>query len=444
MFFDSSIAPCQTVCPMEIKSLRGMNDVTVPEISLWHFIENNARRLYEASGFHEVRTPILESTQLFKRGVGETTDVVEKEMYSFDDRNGENISLRPEGTASIVRALIEHGWLNLSPIQKIYYHGPMFRHERPQKGRFRQHFQFGLEIFGVEGPDADVEIMAIQSTLFNILGLKDVTLKVSSIGCHDCRPAFKEKLLKILKPRASELCGDCQKRIERNPLRVFDCKVPTCQAIAKTLPTMMENLCENCRTHQSGVENGLKSLSIPYVVDPRIVRGLDYYTRTAFEFVTDRIGAQGTVCGGGRYDGLVKELGGPAVPAVGCGMGEERLAMLLEESLANVQPKTSVFVVLQDPSAKDLARQLCFDLRRDGISAQMDLQGRSMKSQFKYAERVNAQYALILGGPEMAQGEALFRPMNSKEQNKSISDLSQEKIPIRDLGTVLKERLKKS
>jgi histidyl-tRNA synthetase len=419
---------------MEIKSLRGMKDVAEPEISLWHFIENKARRLYEAAGFREVRTPILESTQLFKRGVGETTDIVEKEMYTFSDRNGESVSLRPEGTASIVRALLEHNWLAQSPVKKIFYWGPMFRHERPQKGRFRQHFQFGLEIFGVEGPDADVEILATQSILFEELGLTDVTLKISSIGDQVCRPAFREKLIQVLKPRAQELCEDCQKRLDRNPLRIFDCKVPSCQAIAKTLPTMGDSLCEPCKQHFAGVKSGLNALNIRFVEDPRIVRGLDYYTRTAFEFVTDRIGAQGTVCGGGRYDQLVSELGGPATPAVGCGMGEERLAMLLASLQDKVQKHVQLYCVLPDPSGKDLARKICFQLRREGFAAEMDLQGRSMKAQFKSADKFGVQFSLILGGSEIQNGEAILRNMK---------DGTQESVPLSQLETVLRQRLKR-
>ncbi|HEX4922846.1 MAG TPA: histidine--tRNA ligase, partial [Bdellovibrionales bacterium] len=413
--------------------LRGMRDVAEPEIWLYHHLESTARRLYHASGFKEVRTPLLESTQLFKRGVGETTDIVEKEMYTFEDRNGESISLRPEGTASIVRALLEHNWINLTPVVKIYYMGPMFRHERPQKGRFRQHTQFGLEIFGVEGPDADVEIMATQHFLFQQLGLKDLTLKVTSIGDQTCRPAFREKLLGILKPRAAELCADCQKRLDRNPLRVFDCKNPGCQAIAKTLPTMMDNLCEPCKTHFQGVEQGLKALKIPYEIDPRVVRGIDYYTRTSFEFITDRIGAQGTVCGGGRYDLLVKELGGPNVPAVGCGMGEERLGMLVESLTESVTPKVQLYCVLPDPTAKDFVKELVYKLRNEGHWVDFDLQGKSMKSQFKSADRVGAKYALIIGGTEYQKGEALLRNMK---------DGTQETVPLSKLENVLKERLK--
>lgn len=432
--FDSMTMPCQFSKTMEIKTLRGMKDVAEPEIWLWHLLENTACDLFEASGFREVRTPILESTQLFKRGVGETTDIVEKEMYTFQDRDGDNVSLRPEGTASIVRAALEHNWLNISPVVKIYYMGPMFRRERPQKGRYRQHNQFGLEIFGVEGPDADVEIMSTMSLLFEKVGLNDLRLKVSSIGDQNCRPAYREKLLADLKPRANELCEDCQKRIDRNPLRVFDCKVPTCQAIAKTLPTMMDNLCEGCLSHHAGVEQGLRSLGISFEVDPRVVRGIDYYTRTAFEFVTDRIGAQGTVCGGGRYDNLVKEFGGPAVPGVGCGMGEERLAMLVEHLQEQATKKAQIFCVIPDASARDTVRKLVHELRREGIWAEMDLTGKSMKSQMKAADRVGATYALIIGGSELQKGEGVL---------KNMKDGNQETIALGRLLSTLTERLRK-
>ncbi len=415
---------CQ-VGEMSIKSLRGMNDIGEPEIFLWHHIETIARKLYECTGFHEVRTPLLESTALFKRGVGETTDIVEKEMYTFEDRNGESISLRPEGTASIVRALLEHQWHKTSPVIKIYYFGPMFRHERPQKGRFRQHFQFGLEIFGVAGPLADVEIIATQDQLFKKLNLRQsITLKISSIGDDNCRPAYREKLLSILRPRTAELCPDCQRRLDKNPIRIFDCKVESCQAIAKTLPLMIDHLCADCTTHFEGVKSGLKALSVEFEVDPKVVRGIDYYTRTSFEFVSSHIGAQGTVCGGGRYDRLVQELGGDAVPGVGCGMGLERIALLLESQSEQFRPKVDVFFVTPDAKGRAKSLELCHNLRASGVRADIDLLERSMKAQMRAADKSGAKYTTILGENELASGEATLKNMADGQQQKiKISDL---------------------
>ncbi len=404
---------------MSIKSLRGMNDIGQPEIFLWHHIEGVTRNLYTCTGFHEVRTPLLESTALFKRGVGETSDIVEKEMYTFDDRNGESISLRPEGTASIVRALLEHQWHKESSVVKIFYFGPMFRHERPQKGRFRQHFQFGLEIFGVAGPHADVEVIATQDQLFKKLNLRgNITLKISTIGDRNCRPAYREKLLGILRPRAAELCPDCQRRLEKNPIRVFDCKVESCQAIAKTLPLMIDHLCAECETHFAGVKVGLKRLNVQFEVDPKVVRGIDYYTRTSFEFVSSHLGAQGTVCGGGRYDHLVEELGGDSVPGVGCGMGMERLALLLEAETPRLTPKPEVYFVAPDAIGRGKAMEICHSLRANGVRAEIDLLERSMKAQMRAADKSGAKFTFILGETEVNAGEASLKNMTDGSQNK--------------------------
>jgi histidyl-tRNA synthetase len=402
-----------------IKSLRGMNDIGAPEIHLWHHIEALARKLYASTGFHEVRTPILESTALFKRGVGETTDIVEKEMYTFDDRNGESVSLRPEGTASIVRALVEHQWYKNSPLLKIFYFGPMFRHERPQKGRFRQHFQFGLEIFGVAGPQADVEIIATQDALFKKLNLSEnITLKISSVGDGNCRPAYRDKLVEILKPQASRLCPDCQRRLDKNPLRIFDCKVEGCQAVAKTLPLMLDHLCAECGRHFESVREGLTNLGVKFEIDPGVVRGIDYYTRTSFEFVSSHIGAQGTVCGGGRYDRLVEELGGDPLPGVGCGMGVERLALLLEAETARYIPKPRVFFVTPDAQGRAFALGICHRLRSLGVYAEMDLLERSMKAQMRAADKSGATFTAIVGENEVKAGEVTLKNMADGQQTK--------------------------
>lgn len=398
---------------MKFTAVKGMNDIGEPEIHLWHKIEATARRLYENFGFVELRTPLLESTQLFKRGVGETTDIVEKEMYSFEDRGGEWLSLRPEGTASAVRAVLEHNWLREHPVLKAYYFGPMFRRERPQKGRYRQHFQFGLELLGCEGPQADVEIISVQAALFRSLGLAAVELHLCSIGCPQCRPQYREVLLKAVRPVAEKLCADCQRRLERNPLRIFDCKVETCRQLTADLPHQMNHLCQGCEDHLAGVEKGLSELNISYQLNPRIVRGLDYYNRTSFEFISQQIGAQGTICGGGRYDSLVQQLGGPATPAVGCGMGVERLVLLLQDQITASWPRPDGYWVTADEKSFAWGRELVYAMRQQGLRVERDLQPRSLKAQMKRANKVQAKVCIIVGESEIGKGQATIKNMTT-------------------------------
>jgi histidyl-tRNA synthetase len=307
-----------------------MNDILPPEIHIWHKLEESLRNICGRFGFEEIRTPVLEQTALFKRGVGEDTDIVEKEMYSFTDKGGENISLRPEGTASVVRSLVENSWFRANPVTKMYYIGPMYRYERPQKGRFRQFNQFGIELLGVQDAKADVEVIALMDMLLKEFRLEKVELHINSIGCDTCRPPYKKILTAELEKIKDQLPQDFLHRIQTNPQRVFDLKDEKVQKLSEKLPVLMDHLCKECKTHFAGVKSGLETLKIPFIVNPKIVRGLDYYTKTAFEFLSSDLGSQSTVCGGGRYDKLVEQFGGPATPAVGFGMGLERFVLILQ------------------------------------------------------------------------------------------------------------------
>lgn len=418
---------------MKIQSIRGMNDLGIEDSPLWRYIESHAKKTFDAFGFTELRTPILESTQLFKRGVGEDTDIVEKEMYSFEDRNGDSLSLRPEGTASAVRAVVQHSWVRANPVLKLFYIGPMFRHERPQKGRYRQFHQVGGELFGVEEPKADVEIIALQHQFFRKLGLEDVELRLSSIGCDTCRPPYKQVLKEILESHRNDLCEDCQRRIDTNPLRVLDCKVETCKEIAKELPHIVDHLCGECRPHFDSVRDGLVALDIPFVVDPKIVRGLDYYNRTAFEFVctSEKLGAQATISGGGRYDKLVEDLGGKATPAIGFAAGLERIALILEEQKEKLVPKVDLYLANPDEAGYVKCLQLCNDLRMRGIRAEMDLQSKSFKAQMKRANKLMARYVLIIGQQELDNNLVILKDMQEGTQEEIIFTRLEDELKTR-------------
>lgn len=422
---------------MKIQSVRGMNDIGIEDSPLWRYIESHAKKVFDAYGFVELRTPVLESTALFKRGVGEATDIVEKEMYTFEDRNGESLSLRPEGTAATVRAVLENSWLRANPVLKLFYIAPMFRHERPQKGRYRQFYQLGVEMFGPAGARADIEVLALQYLLFNNLGLQDVELRLSSVGCETCRPEYKKMLVEILTPQKDHLCEDCQRRLETNPMRILDCKVEGCKKIAKNLPAMVDHLCEICEPHFNEVRDGLVALEIPFKVDPSIVRGLDYYNRTAFEFVctSEKLGAQATISGGGRYDKLVEDLGGPATPAVGFAAGIERLTILLEEVKDKLKTYVDICFINADEAGKVKTLQLCQMLRSRGIRAEMDLDNKSFKAQMKRANKLEARYVMILGQSEIDNNVAILKKMETGEQ---------EDILLTQIEQELKDRFPKS
>lgn len=387
-----------------IQAIRGMHDILPDAISTWHRIEDTARRILTGYGYAEIRTPIVEVTDLFKRSIGEVTDIVEKEMYSFEDRNGDSLSLRPEGTASCVRAAIEHGLLMTQ--QRLWYRGPMFRHERPQRGRYRQFNQIGAEVFGLTGPDIDLELILLTARLWRDLGLHGLRLEINSLGDPDERRVYREHLVAYLEARRDHLDAESLRRLQTNPLRVLDSKHPETQKVVADAPTLMDHIGEASLSHFNGIRHGLDQAGIAYRVNPRLVRGLDYYNRTVFEWITDELGAQGTVCAGGRYDGLVEQLGGRATPAVGFALGLERLVELLAlAGHVSESPIDAYLVAVGEPAqtqAQILAEQLRDALPR--LRLMTHCGGGSFKSQFKRADKSGARYALILGEAELEQG----------------------------------------
>ncbi len=400
---------------MKIPGVKGMNDILPAEVGRWQEMERVAREVFALYGYREVRTPAVEHAQLFERGVGEATDIVNKEMYVFEDKGEELLALRPEGTAGTVRAFIEHGSYVEGP-QKWFYVGPMFRRERPQKGRYRQFHQIGCEAFGIAEPLIDAEQIALVADYFARLGV-GAKLKLNTVGDGACRPAYLAELKAYLSGRKAELCADCNDRIERNPLRVLDCKVEGCQPVLDRAPRLLDRLCDGCRAHFDQVKAALDALGVAYEVNGRLVRGLDYYVRTAYEFTSDALGSQSAVAGGGRYDRLVETLGGPPTPGIGFALGEERLAMILEKA-GRAPPVEApvVFFVTADAEGALEALRRAAELRRAGIACDLDPRGGKMKAQFKQAERVGARYALVLGGNEVRTGDAKLKDMQSREE----------------------------
>ncbi len=405
-----------------ISRIRGMNDILPPDSILWNRIEAAFRRTVARYGFYEVKTPILEETALFTRSIGDATEIVEKEMYTFEDKGGHSLTLRPEGTASMVRAYIENPETDGDSIARWFYFGPMYRYERPQKGRYREFYQFGAEAFGVAAPEQDAEMMAMAVHFLNEIGIKDVTLKINSLGDNSDRQAYKEKLLEHLRGRESELCEDCKRRMTTNPLRVLDCKQENCIAVAAGAPLIIDSLGPEAGAHFEKVKHTLDGLGIKYVVDPHIVRGLDYYNRSAFEFITENLGAQKAVGGGGRYDALVEQLGGPSTPAVGFAMGVERLIALLKDQGAQSLPSLDFFVIPMGEAAQEYSMKLGARLRSEGLSGEIDCSGRRLKNLFKRAERIGARYTIIIGDQELAEGAANVKNMESKEQQRIALD----------------------
>jgi histidyl-tRNA synthetase len=407
---------------MAIQIIKGFKDILPDEIPKWDFVDQLLRRMFKSFNFKEIKLPILEESTLFARSIGTGTDIVEKEMYTFQDRDGKQVTLRPEGTASVVRAYIEHNLQALLPLTKLFYIGPMFRHERPQKGRFRQFYQAGVEAIGVSGPLQDVEMILLLSQFFSSLKISNVTLEINSVGCPQCRPGYKLILQGYLKQRAHELCENCQRRILTNPMRVLDCKNESCQKATQDAPVMIQSLCKECDDHFNEVKTGLGILNLSCRLNPRLVRGLDYYTKTAFEWKSDFSGAQNTIAAGGRYDGLVKELGGPSVPGIGFAIGLERTISLMDAQL--IPPEAlDLFIAALGPSALKLALPILAKLRENGISTDLDFQGSSLKSQMKKGDRFNARFVLIIGEDEIQKGVAVLRNMKTK---------AQEEIPLAD------------
>ena len=410
----------------KITAVKGMNDLLPEEIGRFQFIERTAHAVFGRYGFGEVRTPVLEKTALFVRGVGEETDIVGKEMYTFEDKGGESnsgtmVSLRPEGTAPAVRAGIEHNVFQQDPMVRWYYLGPMFRRERQQRGRYRQFSQVGAEIYGPASPYAEAELLDSAVAFLTALGLPDISLELNSLGDEICRPKYVEALVAYLKGRAAELCPDCQRRLETNPLRVLDCKVEGCKAVTQSVPEVEAHLCEPCKAHYATLLGLLDALGIKYRKNPRIVRGLDYYTRTVFECVSQTVGegglgSQNTVLAGGRYDKLIKNLGGPEVPAVGFAAGIERLAILLAAQKKDFREPPALFVASMNEAARQRALTLAAGLRRAGVSVDQDLRGGSLKSQLKRADKSGAKYVVVLGESELASGKAKLKLMASGEE----------------------------
>ena len=392
---------------------KGTKDVLPSEAYKWHFVENTARRIAALYNLKEIRTPVFEHTELFLRGVGDTTDIVNKEMYTFLDKGERSITLKPEGTAGVVRSFIENGLASGVLPLKMYYLTPVFRYERPQAGRLREHHQFGVEIFGGKGPETDAEVILLARDYIAALGVEGVELNLNSIGCKHCRPQFNEALREYLRPHLPAMCETCRSRFEKNPLRILDCKEEDCSKINENAPKAVDFLCDECREHFEKLKKILDASGVKYRLNPKLVRGLDYYSKTVFEFVSTSIGAQGTVLGGGRYDTLIENLGGPQVPAVGFGSGIERMLLVLENTGKGIPEEAplGVYAAGLDEAGRAAAFALCGKLRALGVAAEFDHADRSVKAQFKYAGKVGARYVVVIGSNELASGEYTVKNM---------------------------------
>lgn len=397
---------------------KGMKDVLPSQSYKWQYVEKTARSVAEDFGFKEIRTPVLEHTELFLRGVGDATDIVNKEMYTFIDKGNRSVTLKPEGTAGVARAFVENGMANDGLPAKMYYFSPAFRYERPQAGRLREHHQFGVELYGSASPQADAEVITLVDIFYKRLGLKNVALQLNSIGCAECRKAYYAALREYFKPRLSEMCADCNSRFEKNPMRIIDCKEEGCKKITANAPKILDYLCDDCKAHFEEVKKLLRLSGVEFEVNPSIVRGLDYYGRTVFEFVSDAAGAQGTVCGGGRYDTLLRQIGEKPVPAVGFGGGIERLLMVMEaEGVTIPEPeKTRIYIAGMDEKCREVAFKTANRLRLQGISAESDLMERSLKAQFKYADKLGAEYVAVIGESELQTGISNIKKMSDGTQ----------------------------
>ena len=399
------------------KAIRGTQDVLPAESYKWQHIEQTALSIARDFGYREMRTPVFEHTVLFQRSVGETTDVVQKEMYTFDDKGGRSITLRPEGTAGAARAMLEHGLNNDALPVKASYVTSCYRYENPQAGRLREFHQFGVECFGAAAPQADAEVIALAHTVLETLGVTGVSLHINSIGCPACRAKYHEALKAYFSARKDQLCETCLGRLERNPMRILDCKSPVCSALAAEAPVILDYLCDDCAAHFQAVKGCLEEAELPYTVDPRIVRGLDYYTRTVFEFVSDALGAQAVVCGGGRYDGLCQELGGPSIPSLGFGMGLERLLLVMEAKgcAFPAPPRCELYLAPMGEAAVRRCFAIASRLREGGVAVEFDVAGRGLKAQMKYADKRGARYVIVVGDSELETGMAKLKDMESGE-----------------------------
>ena len=404
---------------------RGTEDVLPKDSKLWQYIENTARGVCGCFGYKEIRTPVFEHTELFNRGVGETTDVVQKEMYTFEDKGGRSITLKPEGTATLVRSYIENSlYANPQPT-KLSYIIPCFRYEKPQSGRLREFHQFGIECFGAESPETDAEVISLAHMFLDRLGIRDVKLNINSIGCKTCRGEYNKKLREYFEGCRDELCETCRERLEKNPMRIIDCKSEVCHALAEKAPKIIDYLCDDCRGHFDATRAGLENMGIDYEINPDIVRGLDYYTRTVFEFTSDCLGAQSTVCGGGRYSGLVEQLGGKPAEGIGFAAGIERLVLVMRAQgldRAGGEDSPELFVAVMGSEAESYAQKLIYELRKNGVRAEQDLCGRSLKAQMKYADKLGAAFSTVIGENEICEKKAVLKNMKNGEQTEISLD----------------------
>ncbi|WP_432821939.1 histidine--tRNA ligase [Trichloromonas sp.] len=392
-----------------------MNDILPGEVETWQFLEEQARRIFGTYGFSEIRVPVVEKTELFCRSIGETTDIVEKEMYTFNDKSDNSLTLRPEGTAPVMRSFIQNKLHTKDPVAKLYYMGPMFRYERPQKGRYRQFHQIGAEVIGVEDAKIDAQVLTMLAHYFDAVGIQDVELQLNSLGCPECRPAYRQALTSFLEAHLEALCDDCRRRYQTNPLRVLDCKVPGCKEATAEAPSVLDHLCGGCDDHFGKVQGYLHDVGTPFTINARMVRGLDYYSKTTFEMVTNSLGSQNAVAAGGRYDGLIKDLGGPPLSGIGFAMGVERLALMKGEG--RIEPgRPDLFLATLGDDPARYAFGLMTRLQRRGLHAEMDYEGKSLKSQLRRADKLQARRVLIIGGDELARGEAQLRTMETSSQ----------------------------
>lgn len=417
------------------KAPRGTKDITPKDVYKWHYIEKKFREICALYGYEEIRTPIFEHTEVFSRSVGDTTDVVQKEMYTFTDRGDRQLSLKPEGTSGVIRSFIENKMYADTQPTKLYYITPCFRYERPQAGRQRQFHQFGIEVLGSDGPSVDAEVISLAVQFFNEMGLNNLSVNINSVGCPTCREEYNRKLKEYLDQKVDVLCETCLERKDKNPMRVIDCKNPHCKENLQDIPFMIDHLCEDCKDHFDKLQTYLKEMDINYVVDKTIVRGLDYYKKTAFEIISNDIGSQSTVCGGGRYDGLVEMLGGPkGISGIGFGLGAERLLLTLENNNIEIEnPKsTDIYIATIGDAAKTKSFKLIKDLRTNHISADNDHLDKSLKAQFKYSDKLNAKYTVVIGDDELANDTATLKNMKTSEQTT---------IKLSELVDELKKRL---
>ena len=411
------------------RAIKGTNDILAEESSNWQFVESKMLETALQFGFKEIRVPVFEHTEVFLRSVGDTTDVVQKEMYTFDDKGGRSITLRPELTAGVIRSAIEKGLVNGALPQKLCYIGGCYRYEKPQAGRLREFHQFGVECVGAAAPNADAEVISLAKSVLDNIGIKNISLEINSIGCPECRKEYHKALKEYFSANAENLCDTCKDRLDRNPMRILDCKSPVCKKIAENAPVVIDYLCDDCRDHFEKVKANLNAMGIDFKVNPKIVRGLDYYTRTVFEFVSGDIGAQSTVCGGGRYDGLIGQMGGPQTPSLGFAMGIERLMMVLSAQNAELPeaPTCDLFIATLGDNAVLKASALCYELRDEGYKAQTDICGRGLKAQMKYADKIGAKFTLVLGDNEVESGKATLKNMSTSETHEiALSEIVEE------------------